>query len=152
MNTCPICLEGEPLLFHMSCGHPIHLECCKGMINFLCPFCRAKVKNLPKDVSKQIRLNKKKNDDDYDNEMRVIAQRTQDAEVTEMYFVALGFPRDTDLMINAISRAMIGKEQDHRSIVDDMIHEVLTAYSVRPEEPRSWQTNYRDHLSMLWGL
>lgn len=56
-DDCPICLDSENEMYPLPCFHKAHLDCLAGMTKLECPFCRAKILNLPIDVRKQIEKN-----------------------------------------------------------------------------------------------
>ncbi len=82
-SDCPFCLCDETD-FILSCDHNVHIECCKGMSNLICPICLKNITNMPKDIQKLIlktnkRFKKEKLKeetqqirDDFENELRNI--------------------------------------------------------------------------------
>jgi len=60
-DDCPICLETKGEMYPLPCFHRAHLECLSGMTKLECPFCRAKLSNLPLAVRTKI----EKNGEDY---------------------------------------------------------------------------------------
>lgn len=61
-GVCPICLEGKATKL-LSCSHPIHIKCMRGMNKLKCPLCRVKIKRfdngkrIPKSVVEMVEQN-----------------------------------------------------------------------------------------------
>jgi coenzyme F420-reducing hydrogenase gamma subunit len=101
--------------------------------------------NLPKKVLAKICSNRRKKTAEDMHHMDILAQRTRDAEIAETYFVYLGFPPDIELVREAIHKTMQGNEENPRSIVNEMLYEILEIYKRRTREcnPRRGTTDDR---------